>query len=246
MSDKKTTIIIISVLLIVSFLLYLLHYLVFHDLHHIEIYFLGDLAFLSIEVLLVSLVIERLIELRDRKSREEKRHMIIGTFFSTMGTYLLTYFSDSDPGLEKMKSELLISEAWTGEEFTRVAGVLSKYPCSIDLGKIDLDGLKAYLSGKEEFMVRILENPFLVEHDQFSELLLATFHLTEELDHRKDLVNLPENDYRHLSGDICRVYRILISQWLENVRHLKEHYPYLFSLALRTNPFDEKASPIIP
>jgi hypothetical protein len=26
------------------------------------------------------------------------------------------------------------------------------------------------------------------------------------------------------------------------MRHLKDHYPYLFSLAMRTNPFDENAT----
>jgi len=27
--------------------------------------------------------------------------------------------------------------------------------------------------------------------------------------------------------------------------HLKDHYPYLYSLAVRTNPLDEEASPIV-
>jgi len=28
-------------------------------------------------------------------------------------------------------------------------------------------------------------------------------------------------------------------------QHLKDNYPYLFSLAMRTNPFDPEASPIV-
>jgi hypothetical protein len=27
------------------------------------------------------------------------------------------------------------------------------------------------------------------------------------------------------------------------MKHLQDNYPYLFSLAMRTNPFDPKASP---
>ena len=46
----------------------------------------------------------------------------------------------------------------------------------------------------------------------------------------------------HLVGDIKRLYSLLICEWLDYMRHLKDHYPYLFSLAIRTNPFDEKAS----
>jgi hypothetical protein len=29
------------------------------------------------------------------------------------------------------------------------------------------------------------------------------------------------------------------------MKHLKENYPFLFSLAMRTNPFDQNASSII-
>jgi hypothetical protein len=29
------------------------------------------------------------------------------------------------------------------------------------------------------------------------------------------------------------------------MKHLKTEYPYLFSLAMRTNPFDLEASPIV-
>jgi hypothetical protein len=36
-----------------------------------------------------------------------------------------------------------------------------------------------------------------------------------------------------------------VSGWLDYVRHLKDGYPYLFSLAMRTNPLDETASPVV-
>ena len=29
------------------------------------------------------------------------------------------------------------------------------------------------------------------------------------------------------------------------MRHLEKEYPYLFSLAMRMNPFDEAASPVV-
>jgi hypothetical protein len=31
-------------------------------------------------------------------------------------------------------------------------------------------------------------------------------------------------------------------EWLDHVQHLQTAYPYLFSLALRTNPLDPNAS----
>ena len=38
---------------------------------------------------------------------------------------------------------------------------------------------------------------------------------------------------------------LYLLQWLDYMRHLKADYPYLFSLAIRTNPFRHDASPII-
>jgi hypothetical protein len=74
---------------------------------------------------------------------------------------------------------------------------------------------------------------------------MAVFHLTEEMVHRDVLRELPETDMVHIGGDIKRVYVMLVHQWLDYMRYLKVNYPYLFSLAMRTNPFDQDASPVV-
>jgi hypothetical protein len=94
-------------------------------------------------------------------------------------------------------------------------------------------------------MLRLLENPTLMEHELFTDLLLAVFHLTQELTHRKKVTDLPATDQAHLAGDVKRIYGLLVYEWLDYLHYLKLNYPYLFSLAIRTNPFDEKASPIV-
>ncbi|MDD5585217.1 MAG: hypothetical protein PHV55_09220 [Candidatus Omnitrophica bacterium] len=45
-----------------------------------------------------------------------------------------------------------------------------------------------------------------------------------------------------LSGDMKRAYQQLILRWLDYMKYLKQDYPYLFSLAMRTNPFDANAA----
>jgi len=246
MLDKKWTLSLAIALVALSTALYILHFAMFQDAHHIWIYLVGDLAFLPIEVLLVTLILHRLLEVRDRKMKMEKMNMVIGTFFSTVGTHLLTYFSDHDPHMPELKKKLLISDSWSEQDFARVGALLSRYSCEVTPAEIDLEGLKAFLSQKEDFLVRLLENPLLLEHESFTNLLQAVFHLTDELQHRKDLTALPEHDRQHLAGDICRAYKLLISQWVEYMHYLKANYPYLYSLAVRTNPFDEQASAMIP
>jgi hypothetical protein len=245
MKEKYWTLSFAAILICLSVILYYFHFLIFQDSYHIYIYALGDIAFIPIEVLLVTLVIDRLLELRERKSRMEKLNMVIGMFFSNTGTWLLTYLSDQDPNLGQIKGNLIISDQWTKEEFVSVGEMLDRYVAEIEIERVDLAALKQFLHSKEDFLVRLLENPALLEHEQFTHLLQAIFHLTEELDKRPDPANLPENDLVHLTGDIKRVYHALISQWLDYMQHLKKNYPYLFSLAMRTNPFDDSATPVI-
>ena len=45
-----------------------------------------------------------------------------------------------------------------------------------------------------------------------------------------------------MAGDIKRAYTLLVFEWLSYMKHLKNNYPYLFSLAMRLNPFDENAT----
>jgi hypothetical protein len=42
-----------------------------------------------------------------------------------------------------------------------------------------------------------------------------------------------------------RVYRLIVLEWLNYMRYLKASYPYLFSFAMRTNPFEERASVVV-
>jgi len=232
-------------LILLSALVYFIHYIIFRDPHHILIYLVGDIAFVFIEVLLVTLIIHQILSKREKRARLEKLNMVIGAFFSEVGTKLLTYFSDFDPKLDKIRKELIVANGWSEQEFSRVSKRLENYEYEVEIKKVNLEDLRGFLVGKGNFLLRLLENPNLLEHESFTELLRAVFHLTEELAHRKDLRELPDTDYEHLAGDIKRAYTLLVQQWLDYMRYLKDNYPYLFSLAMRTNPFDENASPIV-
>jgi len=104
------------ILIIMSFIVYLIHYVIFRDPHHIFIYLIGDIAFVFIEVLMVTLVIHGLLNIREKRERLEKLNMHIGVFFSKVGTRLLVLFSDSDPNLEKIKKNLIVNSEWTKNE----------------------------------------------------------------------------------------------------------------------------------
>ncbi len=229
----------------ISVIIYLTKYLILGDALNTYQYIFNAIGFLPINVLLVTVILNQLLSIRAKRERLEKLNMVIGTFFSEVGTGLLTYFSDHDPNLPRIRDELIVRGDWTDEEFSRVRARLTGYDYGVAIGRIDLAALRTYLMGRRDFLLRLLENPVVLEHESFTELLRAVFHLTEELERRGDLSRLPPSDLEHLTGDIRRVYGILVRQWLDYMHYLQKNYPYLFSLAMRSNPFDEEASPIV-
>ncbi len=193
----------------------------------------------------VANVTEMILNKREKKARLEKLNMVIGTFFSEVGTKLLEEFSTLDQQIEKNSKNLAITNEWSEQDFLHVSGMFYRYDSTLDAQNYDLEYLRSFLLMKRDFLLRLLENPMLLEHESFTDLLRAVFHLTEELAYREDVKQLPATDKTHLTGDIKRSYDLLVQHWLQYMKYLKDRYPYLFSLALRTNPFDKKASPIV-
>ena len=189
--------------------------------------------------------VELMLAKREHASRLEKLNMVIGAFFSEVGNELLRVFARAHPHAAAVRDQLDVDAKWDASDFARVRAVLREIDYSVDLTLVDLDALAATLQARREFLVRLLENPVLLEHEHFTDILWAVFHLTEELACRTDRANLPESDRQHLAGDARRAYGLLVIQWLAYIKHLKARYPYLFSLAVRTNPFDPDASPIV-
>lgn len=232
-------------LIALSAVLYFAHYLIFRDVHHIFLYFIGDTAFLPIEVLLVTLVLHRALSVREKKIMLKKLNMVIGVFFSEVGMALLKCLSMSDPRAKEIRKNIMIHSDWTEREFFKAGEQLQEYEYKIIMEVETLEKLRGFLLEKRNFMLRLLENPSLLEHESFTELLWAVFHLTEELVSRTSLRNLPDPDYQHLYDDISRTYNLLVSEWLRYMKHLQIDYPYLFSFAVRTNPFNPGSSPVI-
>lgn len=229
------------ILMSLSLVFYSIHYYIFKDFHHIILYLIGDIAFLFLDVLIVVLILHRLLEFRERKAILKKLNMVIGTFFIEVGTELIKRCAKFDQELSCISSELIVTKDWTDKEFARIRRDIEKHKSTINSKAGNLEDVRIFLLDKRQFLLGLLENPNLLEHESFTNLLWAVFHLTDELAHRGDFKKLPDSDYQHLSGDIKRAYQSLILEWLDYMRHLKHDYPYLFSLAMRTNPFDANA-----
>lgn len=232
-------------LVTIALALFTAHYLIFNDAHHILVFGIFDLAFIPLEVLVVTLIIDQMLESREKKQRMEKLNMVIGTFFSNAGTPLLSLLTRADPKIADIQPQIAKGASATGSAFSEIETCLNSHSCNVTIDNVDLVALRDLLDKNEDFFLRIVENPMVFEHESFTDVILAVTHLSEELKARSDLAALPPSDLAHLQGDMNRVYSQLVPAWVKYMEYLKNHYPYLFSLAIRKNPFDPKASVVV-
>lgn len=233
------------VLILISAFFYALNYIIYRDTFFMFRLLTLQLGYLPISVILITLILNQLIAKRQRQERLSKLNMIIGAFFSEVGTSLTKYFADFDPCREEIARETMIASNWTERDFSSASAYARQYECQIDVPESNLDELKQFLLNKRNFLLKMLENPNLLEHETFTDLLWAMFHLTEELEYRDDLSQLPDTDYAHIADDMRRAYRLLTVERLAYFNYLRNEYPYLFSLAIRTNPLDPNASVVV-
>ena len=188
---------------------------------------------------------EIFIERRDNQIRLQKLQMVIGMFFSEAGTELMRFFATADCQRDDLEQVLKLDNDWDTRTYQKALKKLDRHLYKVEVEKIDLDRLRTFIGEHSQLLVRLIESPYMLEHESFTDLLIAVMHLKEELQHRKDIEALPESDNDHLCGDIRRAYSQLVRQWLLYVQQLQHSYPFLYSLTLRTNPFDRSASIVV-
>lgn len=225
-------------LISLSFSLYFIHYIIFHDIVDIISYIVDDIAFIPIELFIVTVIFNRLLTIRERKDQLRKINLIIGVFFSSAGMELLELFS-SHSDAEGIH-EIVFKENYDDKgEFMKIKEKIKLFNFNVEYKIDDLKDLRDLLIEKEDFLLSLLENPGL-ENQTFNDLLWMLLHLREELIYHKDITYITREDFDHVIGEIKRVYSLLINEWLLYMRHLKGNYPQLFSLAMRINPFKRK------
>ncbi|UCD91115.1 MAG: hypothetical protein JSW04_06745, partial [Desulfobacterales bacterium] len=206
-------------------MLYLIHFAWFRDLQHIWFWSFTSLAFLPISALVVTLLINRVISARDKALRLDKLNMLIGVFFSNVGNELLRRFSDWDSENQYLRNHFGVPESWSKLQRKSALAILTKHQFQVTVNGLQLVELKAFLYPHVDFLMRMIENPNLLEHENFTQLLRSVFHLAEELSYRDDLESTPESDLRHLAGDIERVCGLIVQEWVLYMIFLKRNFP---------------------
>ncbi len=227
----------LAILLVISAVVfYIFNYFLFHDLNFIERYLLAQLGFLPISVLLVTLVLNKLMVRREKMERIEKLNIVIGTFFAEIGKDLLRYLSKYDENVKDIAWELMHIENFEEKDFKNFKEKVLARECHINLEKMNLLELHKFLMEHKEFAINLLDNPAIIEHETFTDLLWNVLHVTEELRRVSNFRKLSAEDYKDLKGDIEKLYRLLIYEWVNYVQYLRRRHPHIFVYEVKTNP----------
>ncbi len=227
----------ILLLLCASALLYAIHYLIFRDLHHLAIFGLHELAFVPLEVILVTLGLDQLVEKTHREEARSKVSIIETLYFNESGGTMLRYLTSFDPDAARLRELLQVTQDWRSSDFRQAIRQLKSYPFLLDLDRIDFFGLHYHLSQRHEYYRSMLENPALTQSEAFTEMIMKIYLLWEELDGRTNLYQLPEKDRNYLAELLHEIYRELTEYWLDNVYNHSIHNRFRLHRAIESNPF---------
>lgn len=136
-------------LLLVSLVLYFADYYLFGRAGEIGFSFMSNVAFLPVYVLFVTLMVERVLKDREREAMMKKLNMVIGVFFSEVGTRLLRDFLAFFPDGEELCRRLRPTPQWRDRDFLAARDFLKGQDIRLDARLGDLKELKSFLAEKK-------------------------------------------------------------------------------------------------
>lgn len=241
MRRLRFTQVIIIVLIVLSAVFFTLQYLIFHNLEEETFLIFQDLTFLPLEILMVTFLLDRILRNREKQERLQQIHIVISAFFNEIGTDTLREMGAAISNRQGIADKLDMKPGWAAKEFSGAAAAVKGYAFQSSPDTQTLNALRSHLPQKKAYLLQMFSNPNLLEHDTFTDMLWAMYHVIDELENREDFGVLPHADIKHIGGDITRAYGLLAFEWVNYMKYLKARYPYLWSIAVRKNPFAENS-----
>ncbi len=219
----------ISFLLIsLSAIMFVIHYLVFGRALNTAYYSFMNLCFIPINSLVVTIILDRLIDYKDKQQRMRKLNMLVGVFFTELGNKLMHEIIIADnTGDNTIKSF---------DDLDEVKKRVEKHNYDIDIEKINLEKTMCILIENSSFLVNLISNENIIENEIFTDLLMSVMHLRDAMIFYKNNKN-GELSLSHLKEDILVVYKNIAIQWVDYLKYLNKFYPFLYDNAIKVNPF---------
>ena len=217
--------------------IYTLQLFLFHDWKDTAFYMLQDWAFLPIQIALVTIIVGEIMNEHEKQERLEKTRILTSSFFSDFGTELISLMIPKMINFPSVAANIAMNESWTQKEFDKAAASIQTSALQLACSPDDFRQIKSLLDAKRMTLLVIASNPSLLDHERFTDMLWALFHLNDELAYRTDLDHLSQMDLLQLNVDAQRVLSETLVNWICHLEFLQKEYPYLFQLEVHRNPF---------
>jgi len=133
--------------------------------------------------------------------------------------------------------EIIKNKVFIDNKGSNVKKTLGTFEYSFYADPDKLEELAAIMDKNKDFLLNLLNNTNLLEHESFTDMLWAVFHVGDELRTRADLKGLSKTEIDHISEDMRRAYTAMVMEWISYIVYLKNEYPFLYAIAIQKNPF---------
>ena len=161
------------ILIALSSIMFFIHYLIFGQALNTAYYSLMNLCFIPINSLVVTIMLEKLIDYRSKKDRIEKINMLVGIFFTEVGGKLMHFIIDADKDAKNYITNF--------EDLNKIKKCLYEYNYKVDMKYIDLCAIKNILVEHNNLFVTLISNESILQHQIFTDLLMSVIHLRDEI-----------------------------------------------------------------
>lgn len=229
-------------LLIISMIIYAIHYIIFGHAEDTISGIILSLGYVPLGMIYEILILDKILEAREKIKSTNKINMLMGSFYHEIGNRILNLIVEGDRSIKEVQVYTQVSLLWEADQFQTLSEVLTSYKCDLDIDNINLDEINNMLDLESKFLLSLITNPMLDEYEDFGNMIMSLLHLRDELQSRFYNKMLMDYEKIHIRNDICRVYRHLLLQWVDYMKHLKDVYPELYVKALINSPFDSRDS----
>jgi len=210
-------------LLTTSATVYLFHYMIFRDAHHIFLYLIGDIGFVPLEVILITMVFHKFLLRKEKHVKFEKLNAVVGVFFTRVGNDLIQFLSQYDLQYEETKKFIDVHNDWTTSDFDKKIKEFRTYKANIDTDQIPLSVLQRIIKKEESLILQVFGNTDMLDSYSLAYLFHTMFHLIDNLDHS---TKNGRTSLHKLDINVEKLYTFLIYRWLHYTKHISEFYPH--------------------
>lgn len=157
MNKKLYYLLMILLFTTLSVTMYSIQTLLFHDPKNTVFYLFQDLAFVPVQALIATLLLNRFVDLIQRMQTRKKLHVIVSAFFSELGTAIVCMFAELNDNNQEFTDQVDILKASEAADTRKARNELkskiNEFPFQISATPERLAAMSQLLVEKKSFMM---------------------------------------------------------------------------------------------